>query len=144
MIPDDIWNCTWRHHQMETFSVLQALFEGNPTVTSGLPLQRPVTRSFDVFFDVSLNKWLSKQSRCWWFESPSRSLWHHCNDTALQWLRQNIDQSFKPQKICHNSPWWVSYGLSCEEFGDGNWLSDNGTTLHVYCTTKDLISLVSK
>ena len=39
------------------------------------PAQRPVTRSFDVFFDMRLNKWLSKQWWCWWFETPSRPLW---------------------------------------------------------------------
>ena len=38
-----------------------------------------MTRSFDVFFDLHLNKQLSKQSWCWWFETPPRSLWHHCN-----------------------------------------------------------------
>ena len=27
----------------------------------------------------ALNKRLSKQSWCWWFETPSRSLWRHCN-----------------------------------------------------------------
>ena len=43
------------------------------------PSQRPVTRSFDVFFDLRLNKRLSKQSWGWWFETPSRSLWRHCN-----------------------------------------------------------------
>ena len=43
------------------------------------PSQRPVTRSFDVFFDLRLNKRFSKQSRRRWFETPSRSLWHHCN-----------------------------------------------------------------
>ena len=43
------------------------------------PAQRPVLRSFDVFFDLRLNKRLSKQSWGWWFETPSRSLWHHCN-----------------------------------------------------------------
>ena len=42
--------------------------------------QRPVTRSFDVFFDLRPNKRLSKQSRGWWLETPSRSLWHHCNE----------------------------------------------------------------
>ena len=36
---------------------------------------RPVTRSFDVFFDLRLNKPLSKQSWGWWFDMPSRSLW---------------------------------------------------------------------
>ena len=41
--------------------------------------QRPVARSFDVFFDLRLNKRLSKQPWCWWFETPSWSLWRHCN-----------------------------------------------------------------
>ena len=40
---------------------------------------RPVTRSFDVFFGLHLNKRLSKQPWGWWFETPSRSLWRHCN-----------------------------------------------------------------
>ena len=37
------------------------------------------TQSFDVFFDLRLNKRLSKHSWAWWFETPSRSLWRHCN-----------------------------------------------------------------
>ena len=45
--------------------------------------QRPVTRSFDVFFDLRLNKRLSKQSWGWWLETPSRSLWRHCNAIAF-------------------------------------------------------------
>ena len=35
------------------------------------PTQRPVTRSFDVYFDLSQNKRLSKQSWGWWFETLS-------------------------------------------------------------------------
>ena len=42
------------------------------------PTQRPVTRSFDVFFDLRLNKWLSKQPWGWWFETPLWSLWRQC------------------------------------------------------------------
>ena len=38
-----------------------------------------MTRSFDDFFDLRLNKRLSKQSWGWWFETPSRSLWRHRN-----------------------------------------------------------------
>ena len=34
------------------------------------PTQRPVTQSFDVFFDLRLNKRLSKQLWGWWFEMP--------------------------------------------------------------------------
>ena len=47
-------------------------------VTGGFPSQRPVMWNFDVFFDLHLNKWLSKHSRHWWFEMPSHSLWCHC------------------------------------------------------------------
>ena len=37
---------------METFSTLLALCEENPLATSGFPSQKPVTQSFDVFFDL--------------------------------------------------------------------------------------------
>ena len=37
---------------------------------------------FGVFFDLRLNKRLSKQSWGWWFETPSWSLWRHCNVEA--------------------------------------------------------------
>ena len=42
----------------------------------------PVTWSFDVFFDLHLNRRLSKQSWGWWFETTSLSLWHYCNDDS--------------------------------------------------------------
>ena len=60
----------WWRHQMETFSAL---------IAGEFPAQRPVTRSFDVFFDLRLNKRLSKQSWCWWFETLSCPLWRHRN-----------------------------------------------------------------
>ena len=63
----------------ENISALLDLYEGNPPVTGGFPLQRPVTRSFGVFFDRRLNKRLGKHSRRGWFETPSRSLWRQCN-----------------------------------------------------------------
>ena len=69
----------WR--QMETFCVTGPLW-GESTGHGGFPLQRPVTRSFDVSFDLHMSKRLSKQSRRWWFETPSRSSWSHCNDSC--------------------------------------------------------------
>ena len=51
--------------------------------TGEFPAQRPVTRSFDVFFDLLLNKRLSKQSWGWWFETLSRSLWRHRNEVYI-------------------------------------------------------------
>ena len=55
----------------------------NLPVNDEFPSQRPVTRSFDVWFDLHLNKRLSKQSWGWWVETPSRSLWRHCNVDPL-------------------------------------------------------------
>ena len=63
---------------METFSALMTLCNGNPPITGRFSSQRPLTRSFHVFFDL-LNKRLNKQSRRRWFETPSCSLWRHCN-----------------------------------------------------------------
>ena len=74
-------NVTWWRHQMETFSALLALCSGNSPIAGEFPAQRPVTRSVDVFFDLCLNKRLSKQSKAWWFEAPSCSLWRQCNKT---------------------------------------------------------------
>ena len=63
----------------KNFFALLALCEGNSPVTGEFPSQRPMTRNFDVFFDLHLNKRLSKQSRRRWFETLSRSLWRQCN-----------------------------------------------------------------
>ena len=60
---------------MDTFSALLAIRE--------FLLQRQVTRSFDVFFDLRPNIQLSKLSRVWWFETPSCSLWRHCNANLM-------------------------------------------------------------
>ena len=67
---------------METFSALLALCLGNSLVTVEFPSQTPVTSSFDVFFDLCANKRLTKQSRHWWSEMPSSSLWRHYYDTG--------------------------------------------------------------
>ena len=70
---------------METFSALLPFVRGIHRSLVDFPSKRPVTRSFDVFFDLRLNKRLSKQSRRGWFETQSRSLWGRCN--AL-WVRK--------------------------------------------------------
>ena len=66
---------------METFATLLALCAGNSPVIGEFPPQSPVTRSFDVFFDLRLNKWLSKQSWGWWFERRFGLLWRRRNAT---------------------------------------------------------------
>ena len=47
---------------METFSALLAICARNSSVPGEFPIQMPVTRSFDVFFDLRPNKRLSKQT----------------------------------------------------------------------------------
>ena len=83
-----VWVPWWRH-EMETFSALLALCAGNSLVSGELPAQRPVTQSFDVFFDLRLNKRLSKQMWGWWLETPSRSLWRHYNVVQVDSRVQN-------------------------------------------------------
>ena len=85
----------WRRNQMETFSALLAICAGNSPASGEFPAQRPVTRSFDVFFDLCLNKRLRKQSLGWWFQMLSRPLWRHRNgqeqnDDPLQTTFSNV------------------------------------------------------
>ena len=99
--------------RLDTFSKLLALCEGNPLVTGGFPSQRPVTRNFGVFFDLCL----SKQSRCWWFEMPSCTLWCHCNDHDKDTWR-----NLGPFRVCYQSAGNIDEDME-EKFGNGLILS---------------------
>ena len=55
---------------------------GEFTGPGEFPAQRPMTRSFDVFFHLCLNKRFSKQPQGWWFETPPWSLWLQCNEKS--------------------------------------------------------------
>ena len=86
VVAGDVWcrrSLSWWRYQKETFAALLALCAGNSPVTGEFPAQRPVTRNFDVFFDLRLNKRLSKQSWGSWFETTSRPLWRHSNVNDL-------------------------------------------------------------
>ena len=79
------------HHQRKVKANMIMSSNGNIFRISGhlcrnslVPAQKPVTWSFDVFFDLCLNKQLSKQSWGWWFETPSHSSWH-CNVVSWGW-----------------------------------------------------------
>ena len=87
---------------METFSGLLALCAGNSPVPGEFPAQKPVTPSFNIFFDLRLNKRLSKQSRGRWFETiyPAHSdvtvmiLWstiHMSGVLRMCWLTTERD-----------------------------------------------------
>ena len=67
---------SWWRHQMEIFSALLAICVGNSRANDE-----------DVCFDLRLNIRLSKQSWGWWFETPLRPLWRHCN--VLVWSNKH-------------------------------------------------------
>ena len=93
-LPAGRYKCnTWRRHQMETFSALLAICGGNSPVPGKLTAQRPVTGSFDVFFDLRLNKRLSKQSWGWWFKTLSHPLWRNCNELEVALMCLQLEYS---------------------------------------------------
>ena len=74
---------------METYSTLLALCAGNSPVDGEFLAQRPVTWSFD---DLISCAWINDrvlQLWGWWFESPSRLSWCHCNGTWTRWRYTN-------------------------------------------------------
>ena len=89
---------------------------GEFTGPGEFPTQRPVTRSFDVFFDLRLNKRLSKQPGGWWFETPSWSLWRHCyadDKPLLHWCinpartgRRWVNRVTLSNSFVLNIQWW--------------------------------------
>ena len=97
---------------------------GEFTGPGEFPTQRPVTRSFDVFFDLRLNKRLSKHSWGWWFETLSWSLWRHHND-------------FHRRSYCMASPifhvisaWWCLYVSQAGQYCFGVRFFASSVTTH--------------
>ena len=77
------------------------------------PTQRPVMRSFDVFFDLHRNKRLSKQSWGWWFGTLSRPLWRQrnavkCKKSEPQWTDW-IEMMLTQQNLKLNNRWHHCY-----------------------------------
>ena len=113
---------TWWRHQMETFSTLLFLCE----VTCGFPSQRPVTRSFDVPFDLHLNKRMSNNRDA----GDLRRRCAHRNITVMvnapcgrhcRWCRvglRNVDRDGLTPMCC-----WVRCQVGqCK--GVPNWVSE--------------------
>ena len=97
---------TWWRHQMETFSALLALCVGNSPVTSEFSARRPVSQSFDIFFDLHLNKQLSKQSLGWWSEMPSCPSWRYCNESVISFQPEMFRCQQKQRGFNRISPLW--------------------------------------
>ena len=98
---------TWWRHQMETFSALLAICAENSPVPGEFSTQRPVTRSFDVYFDLQPNKGLSKQLWGWWFETQACPLWHRNGPgntlTLLSWQPNDFVIGHLP--LCMLTKW---------------------------------------
>ena len=119
-------NMAWWRHQMETFPALLALCAGNSPGTGEFPSQRPVTRSFDVFFDLCLNKWLSKQLRGRWFDTPSThydvtvmgkyTLVHTSLYDVIVWMFVCLFK-YQPDNFCRNQI--KRLGARCENHALG-------------------------
>ena len=87
------------------------------------PHKGPVTRSFDVFFDLRLHKWLSKQSGRQWFDTPSCSLWRHCNDDS-----KIVSNSWSSIKWYDEWEYWRDYLI---QISTQIWSLEVGPVLHV-------------
>ena len=102
--------------------------------------QRPVTRSFDVFFDLRLNKRLRKQWQGWSFETPSSPVWH-CDvwrmtayEIYWQWapwsqlgdvvtIGANVNLSFPISPLFKFNNYLVRYQcVIAEDISESKWL----------------------
>ena len=109
--------------------------------------KRPVMRSFDVFFDLCPHKRLSKQSWGWWCETPSGSLWRHCNGSWKShqlirhcwWFGKLSDDLFKIIRhivwktfvnYLNLNVWWFFFKKSDNFFQNVWWFAQNH---QIYC-----------
>ena len=97
----------WWRHQMETFSALLALCAGNSPVTGEFPTQRPVTRSFDVFVDLRLNKRLSNNREA----GDLRRYRAHYDVIVMELVRFRQPLTF----LCLINKFVSAYGCQCYE-----------------------------
>ena len=98
---DDVIKC-------EHFPRCWPFCAGNLPVPGEFPTQRPVTWSLGVFFDLHLNKRLSKQSWVWWFETLLCPLWRHHNDIYYTHIydRARNGMFLKLREIITDGQWY--------------------------------------
>ena len=87
-------------------------------VTGEFPTPRPVTHSFDLFFDLRLYKQLSKQSWGWWFETSSRPLWRHCNVFGKFPCLMPQQKKLFICKLCSGKSTWTKWFFSNYDYKD--------------------------
>ena len=119
---------SWWRHQMETPSALLALSAGNSPVTGEFPPQRPVTRRFDVLFDLRLNKRLSKQLWGWWFvlyfKFPAVDNLKHVFAEQRSFYKMTDEIWLKSQSMMTSSNENIFHvtGPLCGEFTGNRWI----------------------
>ena len=89
------WHTWWRH-QIETFSALLGLCEGNSPVTGEFPAKDQSSGAL-MFSSICSWKKQLKQVRRRWFETPSRSLWRQCNENYF--LKSNAHSSVQANAL---------------------------------------------
>ena len=97
----------WWRHQLETFSELLILCTGNSPVTGDFPAQRPVTRNFDIFFDLHLNKPLSNLR-------PHRA--HYDVTVMARMWRLSLFSSFTPYNITFPFGTFINTCMLCNTY----------------------------
>ena len=118
LMPSRSLGDAWLRHQMETFSTLLILCTGNSPVTGDFPAQKTVMRNFDIFFDLHMNQRLSKQSSRGWFETPSRSLWRHCDGKIVVFIIvTGVTDMWGPHLIIWGPPYKYVGAPTCQ-WGD--------------------------
>ena len=85
-------SASWWRHQMETFSASLALCVGNSPVHRWIPLTKASMWNFHVYFDLCLNKRLSKQTRH-----------HRAHYDVIVMMEDNDPYFLQSQYHCY---WW--------------------------------------
>ena len=157
IMQDNIKNISNNHDdviKMETSSALLSVYAGNSPGTGDA-----VTQSFEVFFDLRLNKQLSKQSWGWSFETLSRPLWRHRNDNSIYQNARSSEyrhytsfggnnQSWATNTLCNNLMWqWllrvITQNLHVSYIGNPmQWLTIENKCLQIYCSQDVLLGVV--
>ena len=108
---------TWWRHQMETFAVLLPLCAGNSSVTGEFPSQRPVTRSFDVFFDLRMKSgWANNR------DAGDLRRHHAHYDVTVMELDEVSASVMRSRHLIHNTNYmysadrvtWTYHPLTCD------------------------------
>ena len=89
---------------------ITGLLCGEFTGPRRLPRTKASKASFHVFFDLRLNKRLSKQSWGCWFETLSRPLWRHCDGIThiLQWYLTGICVFIRYAQVSVTQRWRIA------------------------------------